>query len=228
MKIWLDSLRIAKRELADKVPIIGWVGGPLSTASFLIEGGPPTGLHAFDTIKMMMYREPKTLHALLAKLTEMYAGFIPAQVRAGADVMMLLDLGVPAVTSPEDYREFAFPCMERLVNTSKAMGVPILFATAGTSYLASPIEELGVSIVGLDWTIDMGEAIRRLGAAQVVQGNLEPYCLLAQDDVIEKRVRRIVEAGKAAPAHIFSLGGWINRNTPFEKVKFLVDLVHSL
>ena len=74
----------------------------------------------------------------------------------------------------------------------------------------------------------MEDAIGRLGGKQVVQGNLEPYCLFAPDDVIEKRVRKIVEAGKGAPSHIFSLGGWVIPNTPFEKVKFLVDLVHSL
>lgn len=228
MKIWLDALRIAKKELTGKVPLIGWVGGPLSTASFLIEGGPPTGLNPFHHMKTMMYAEPKTLHALLSKLTEMYARFIPCQIDAGADVMMILDLHAPAAMSPRDYQEFSLPYLKRLVNAVKAKGAPLLFASDGTSFFSSPVTELGIDIIGLDWTIDLTSAIQRLGGRQAVQGNLEPYCLFAPDEVIEKRVRDIVEEGKAAPAHIFSLGGWIIRNTPFEKVKFLVDLVHSL
>ena len=72
MKVWLEGLRIAKKELAGKVPLIGWVGGPLSTASFLIEGGLPSGLNPFHHMKTMMYSEPKILHTLLSKLTEMY------------------------------------------------------------------------------------------------------------------------------------------------------------
>jgi uroporphyrinogen decarboxylase len=179
-------------------------------------------------MKTMMYSDPKTLHALLSKLTEMYLHFIYSQVDAGADVMMILDLKAPAAMSLQDYQEFSFPYLKKLVNAIKAKGTPVLFASDGTTFLRSPIADLGIDVIGLDWTIEMDDAIIRLGGKQVVQGNLEPYCLFAPDEVIEKRVREIVEAGKAAPAHIFSLGGWVLMNTPFEKVKFLVDLVHSL
>ncbi|KPJ58364.1 MAG: hypothetical protein AMJ42_03415 [Deltaproteobacteria bacterium DG_8] len=228
MKVWLEALRIAKKELEGKVPLIGWVGGPLSTASFIVEGELPTGFNPFHHMKTMIYSDPRTLHGLLSKLTEMYMQFIPLQVDAGADVMMILDLKAPAALSPENYQEFSFPYLKKLVSAIKSKGIPILFASDGTSFLYSPLADLGIDVIGLDWTIDMKDAIRRLGGKQVVQGNLEPYCLFAPDEVIEKRVKEIIEAGKAAPAHIFSLGGWVVLNTPFEKVKFLVDLVHSL
>jgi len=228
MSVWLEALKIAKKELVGKVPLIGWIGAPLSTASFMVEGGLPTGPTPFHHMKTMMYSDPKTLHGLLSKLTEMYIQFIPSQVDAGADVMMILDLKAPAAISFNDYQEFAFPYLKKLVGVIKSNGVPILFGSDGTTFLYSPIADLGIDVIGLDWTIEMGDAIRRLGEKQVVQGNLEPYCLFAPDEVIEKRVREIIEAGKAAPAHIFSLGGWVIMNTPFEKVKFLVDLVHSL
>jgi len=228
MSVWLEALKIAKKELVGKVPLIGWIGAPLSTASFMVEGGLPTGPTPFHHMKTMMYSDPKTLHGLLSKLTEMYMRFIPSQVDAGADVMMILDLKAPAAVSFKDYQEFAFPYLKKIVGVIKSKGVPILFGSDGTTFLYSPIADLGIDVIGLDWTIEIGDAIRRLGEKQVVQGNLEPYCLFAPDEVIEKRVREIIEAGKAAPAHIFSLGGWVIMNTPFEKVKFLVDLVHSL
>jgi uroporphyrinogen decarboxylase len=228
MRVWLEALGLAKRELTGKVPLIGWVGGPLSTASFLVEGGLPTGPNPFHQIKTMMYTEPETLHKLLSKLTQLYTGFIPAQIDAGADVIMILDLKAPAAMSLRDYQEFAYPYIREMVKSVQARGVPLLFASDGTTFLSSPIADLGIDIIGVDWTVELGDAIGRLGGNQVIQGNLEPYCLFAPDEVIEKRVREIVAAGKAAPAHVFSLGGWVLMNTPFEKVKFLVDLVHSL
>jgi uroporphyrinogen decarboxylase len=228
MRVWLDALRMGKKELAGRVPLIGWIGCPLSTASFIVEGGLPTGPLPFDNMKTMMYSDPRTFHGLLAKLTEMYRQFILAQIEAGADVIMLLDLKAPAVMSLYDYEEFAFPYLQELVNTIQSKGIPIFFASDGTTFLNAPIADLGIDIVGVDWTVELSEAINKLGDKQVIQGNLEPYCLFAPDEVIEKRVKEIVAAGKAAPAHIFSLGGWVLMNTPFEKVKFLVDLVHSL
>ena len=228
MRVWLDALTMAKKELVGRVPLIGWVGASFSTASFLIEGGLPTGPTPFHHMKTMMYKEPATLHALLSKLTEMYVQFIPAQIDAGADVIMILDLKAPAAFSSLDYQIFALPYLKQLVSAVKSKGIPVLFGSDGSTFLYSPIADLGIEIVALDWTVEMDDAIRRLGGKQVVQGNLDPYCLFAPDDVIEKRVREIVEASKAAPAHVFSLGGWVLMNTPFEKVKFLVDLVHSL
>ncbi|MCX5894575.1 MAG: uroporphyrinogen decarboxylase [Proteobacteria bacterium] len=228
MNIWLEALRMAKHELTGKVPLIGWTGAPLSTAAFLIEGGLPTGPTPYHNMKTIMYTEPATLHALLSKLTDVYIQFTRAQVDAGADVIMIFDLNAPAAMSLHDYREFSLPYLRELVHAIKTKGVPIVFASDGTVFLSSPIADLGIDVVGLDWTVDLSEAIKRLGRKQVVQGNLEPYCLFASEQVIEKRVRDIIEAGRGARSHIFSLGGWVLMNTSFEKVRFLVDLVHSL
>jgi len=228
MGIWLEALGLAKKELAGKVPLIGWAGGPLSTAAFLIEGGPPSGPVPYQTMKSMMYTNPAMLQALLDTLTDMYIQFTCAQVDAGADVMMIFDLNVPAALSPRDYAAFSLPCLKKLVNAIKLKHVPIVYAADGSSFLSSDIAELGVDVVALDYTVDLDDAIRRLGSHQVVQGNLEPFCLFAPEKIIEQRVKEIVESGLKARSHIFSLGGWVQMNTPFEKVKFLVDLVHSL
>jgi uroporphyrinogen decarboxylase len=224
MPIWLNALRMARKELEGRVPIIGWVGGPFSMASFIVEGKVPI---PFDKVKRMMATDPKTLHALLGKLTEMCIRFIPAQIKAGADVIMILDLG-PAWFSPKHYQEFAFPYIKQIVDAVKTPEVPIFFHTDGTSFLSAPIADLNVDIIGFDWTINLADGIKRTGGKKTVLGNMEPYLLFGPDRVIEKRVREIAEEGKSAPAHIFSLGGWVIMDTPFEKLKYLVDLVHSL
>ncbi len=228
MKVWLEGMRLGKKALQGKVPLIGWVGAPLSTSAFLVEGGFPSGVTPFNRLKRMIYEKPALFHKLLDKITSMYEKFIPAQVEAGADIIMVLDLFSPSSMSPHNYLEFCYPYATRLVKSIKNAGAAVFFASDGTSFMSAPLNELDIDVVGFDWTIKMSDAIKRLGENQVVQGNLEPHCLFAPEDVIEKRVRGIVEEGKNALSHIFSLGGWIVRGTPPEKVKFLVDLVHSL
>jgi uroporphyrinogen decarboxylase len=224
MPVWMNALRMAKKELEGRVPIIGWIGSPYTMASFMVEGKAP---YPFDTLKKMMIAEPKTLHALLTKLTEMCKTFIPAQIEAGADVIMILDLG-HFRSSPQEYFEFSFPYVKEIINATRRPDVPIFHHSDGTTFLSAPFEELDVDIVGFDWTLSLAEGIKRTGARKTVLGNMNPYLLFASDDVIEKRIGEIAEEGKAAPAHVFSLGGWILQDTPFEKAKLLVDLVHSL
>ena len=228
MSVWLNALRIAKAELMGKAPLIGWIAAPLNTASFMVEGGLPTGPTPYDTLKTMMYTDPHLLHRLLDTVTTMYVQFINAQIDAGADIIMALDLKTPAALCLQDYREFAFPYIQKIARAVQSRNVPLLFGSDGATFLHAPFSDLGVDVIALDWTVDMGDAIQKLGPDQVVQGNLDPHCLLAPESIIEDRVKEIIDAGTAAPAHIFSLGGWVLMHTPFEKVRFLVDLVHSL
>lgn len=228
MKTWLEAIGMAKKELAGKVPIIGWVGAPLTTAAFLVEGGFPSGVTPFNTLKKMMYTEPALLRSLLAKITAMYEKFIPAQIDAGADIIMVLDLFSPSAMSPWIHQVFSFPYVERLIKTIKSKGAAVFFASDGSSFLYAPYGELGIDVIGVDWTIRLTDAVQKLGNKQVIQGNLEPHCLFASREIIEKRTREIVQEGKSAFGHIFSLGAWIVRNTPPDNVRFLVDLVHSL
>jgi len=224
MNVWLEALRIAKKELAGRVPIIGWIGSPYNMASFIVEGKFP---FPFDTLKRMMVIEPKTLHALLAKLTEMCIKFIPAQIEAGADVIMILDL-CHFRSSPQQYQQFSFSYIKEIITAIRDLDVPIFYHADGTTFLSTPIADLDIDIIGFDWTINLEEGIKKTEAKKTVLGNMEPYLLFGPDEAIAKRVREIVKEGKSAPAHIFSLGGWVINNTPFEKMKFLVELVHSL
>jgi uroporphyrinogen decarboxylase len=153
--------------------------------------------------------------------------FIPAQIEAGADVLMILDLG-HFRSSPKEYQEFSFPYVKEIVDATRRPDVPIFHHADGTPWLSAPIGELDVDIVGFDWTINLAEGIERIGAKKTVLGNVNPHILLGSQDEIEKTVRAIWEEGKAAPAHVLSLGGWILPETPFENAKFFVDLVHSL
>jgi len=144
MPVWMDALRMAKKELEGRVPIIGWIGSPYNMASFMVEGKVP---YPFHTLKEMMVKEPDTLHALLRKLTDMCKTFIPAQIKAGADVIMILDLG-HFRCSPQEYQEFSFPYVKEIVDATRRPDVPIFYHADGSTWLSAPISELDVDIIG--------------------------------------------------------------------------------
>ncbi|RMF96322.1 MAG: uroporphyrinogen decarboxylase [Candidatus Schekmanbacteria bacterium] len=222
MKIWLDTIRISKRELAGKAPIIGWVGAPFGMGSFIVEGGRPA---PFRNIKRIMYREPKIIHSLFEKLSEMAIRFLEAQIEAGAEIAMLFDI-VAGFLAPEDYREFCYPYIKRIAREIKKKNVPLIYHSRGFNFLKY-IKDTEIDVVGIDETIDISDAIEILEGKKTIQGNLEPYVLFAEDKFIKERTEAILDAAAKAPAHIFALGGWILRDTPFEKAKYLVEVVHN-
>jgi len=222
MKTWLETIRLSKKELSGKAPIIGWVGAPFGMGSFIIEGGKPS---PFRNIKSMMYKEPKIVHTLFSKISEMAVKFLKAQVDAGAEVAMLFDI-VAGFLSPGDYEDFCFPYIKEIARRVKEMNVPLIYHSRGMNFLKY-IRDTEVDIVGIDETINIGDAVEILGRSKVIQGNLEPYALYGTDEKIKERAENILKSACNAPAHIFGLGGWILRDTPFEKAKYLVDVVHD-
>jgi len=222
MKIWLETIRISRKELSGKAPIIGWVGAPFQMGSFIIEGGKPS---PFRNIKTMMYQEPDTIHAFFSRLSQMAVKFLRAQVEAGAEIAMLFDI-VAGFLSPEDYKEFCFPYIKKIADSVKEMNVPLIYHSRGSNFLKF-IKETAVDIVGVDETIDIGDAVEILNREKVIQGNLEPYALFGTDEIIRQRAEAILKSASNAPSHVFGLGGWILMDTPFEKAKYLVDVVHD-
>lgn len=222
MKTWLETIRISRKELSGKAPIIGWIGAPFGMGSFIIEGGKPS---PFRNIKKMMYKEPGTVHALFSKISKMAVKFLKAQVQAGAEIAMLFDI-VAGFLSPEDYKEFCFPYIKKIADSVKKMDVPLIYHSRGSNFLKF-IKETAVDIVGIDETIDIRNAVKILNRGKVIQGNLEPYTLFGTDEIIKERAEAILKSASNAPAHIFGLGGWILRDTSFEKTKYLVDIVHN-
>ena len=224
MKNWLQTIRIAKKELTGKAPIIGWVGAPFLLASFMVEGGIPA---PFFNIKKMMYSEPKTVHLFFSKLADMAIKFLFAQVEAGAEITMLFDIVAGAI-SPWEYREFALPHVQKIVSAIKTKGLPLIYHSNGTNFLPY-IKDTEIDIIGLDWTVEMKNAVKVLEGKKVMQGNMDPYLLLfGSKEQIAQSAKKIHEEAKDARAHIFSLGGWIHKDTSVEKTKYLIDLVHSL
>lgn len=220
----MDTIRMLRKELADKVPLIGFSGAPFTLATYMVEGGSSKSF--FET-KKMMYAAPELYGAMLDKVTECTITYLQAQVEAGAQALQVFDSWAGAL-APCDYAEFAYPYVKRIIDAVKPAGVPIIYFANNGATLMEQTRNCGADVLGLDWRVSLADAIKVFGPDISVQGNLDPCALLLPEDKLEKRIARILEEGKTARGHIFNLGHGILPETPPEKAKFVVDTVHRL
>ncbi len=218
-----ETIRILRRELDGRVPLIGFGAAPFTLAAYLVEGG---GSKNFEHLKRMIYAEPAGAHRLLEKCTATLSSYLAAQVRAGAQAIQVFDTWA-GLLDPGDYREFALRYARRVLDSLRDAGVPRIYFALNASHLLDDIRECGADVIGLDWRTPITEGARRLGHGFALQGNLDPCALLASPATIEERARRIVVEGRAAPGHVFNLGHGILPETPVEHARVLVDAVRS-
>jgi len=219
----LEAVRLIRKELDGKTPLIGFAGAPFTLASYLIEGGKSTN---YALTKCMMYNEPETWHALMQKFAEVVRRYLHAQIDAGAQAVQLFDSWVGAL-SPEDYREYILPHVNYILESVEQANVPVIHFGTGTGSLLELQKEAGGSVIGVDWRVPLDQAISRLGPSVAVQGNLDPLLMFANDELLEKRVKSVVDRGRQAAGHIFNLGHGILPEMSLEKVQSVARWVHE-
>jgi uroporphyrinogen decarboxylase len=205
-------------------PLIGFAGAPYTLASYLIEGGPSRD-HA--RTKAMMHSAPELWHTLLAKLAQISATFLKVQIDAGASAIQLFDSWAGGL-SAADYTQFVLPHSQAVFASLDYADIPKIHFGVGTAELLDLMRQAGASVIGVDWRTPLDVAARRIGGQTPVQGNLDPALLLADWDVLEAAVRRIVAEGRRAPGHIFNLGHGVPPGTDPDVLTRVVELVHSL
>jgi uroporphyrinogen decarboxylase len=216
-----EAIKLLLKQL--NVPLIGFSGAPFTLATYMIEGGSSKN---FICSKTMMYQNPALFHKLMQKLTTMITGYLKAQIDAGVHAVQLFDSWAGAL-SPYDFREFALPYVKQVIS-GLGTNVPIIYFPLNTSAMLPVITESGADVIGIDWRIEIGNAIERLGDRFSVQGNLDPTTLFGTRDIIRNRVHDILRGATAARGHIFNLGHGILPETPVENAKALVEAVHEL
>ena len=218
-----ETVRLVKKALSGRVPLIGFAGAPFTLASYLIEGGPS---REFLLTKRFMHDEPAAWRALMTTLGDITVAYVNGQIAAGAQAVQLFDSWVGTL-SPADYRAHVLP-HSRSVIQRLTPGVPIIHFGTGTAGLLHLMKAAGGDVIGLDWRAEIGPAWDRLGHDVAVQGNLDPALLLAGLGEIRRGVKGILDAVGGRPGHIFNLGHGIHKETPVDHVIALVDMVHEL
>lgn len=222
MPYTIETIKILRRELEQKVPLIGFSGAPFTLATYMIEGG--TSKNFFHT-KKMMFQHNGVFSYLMEKLTEMVISYLTAQIKAGAQAVQLFDTWAGVLT-PIDYKNLILPYIKKINSELKKQGVPIIYFVNNCAGILKEVKKSGADVIGVDWRIDFGDAIKRLGKKMVVQGNLDPCALFLSQEDLEERIKDILWKGEAAKGHIFNLGHGILPETPVENVIAMVEAVH--
>jgi len=220
----LETIKILRRELAAKVPLIGFGGAPFTLACYMVEG---KGSKDFAQIKKMMYGTPSVYTALMEKVTTMATNYLNAQIGAGVEAIMIFDTW-GGILSPVDYSRYVLPYTKKLINGLNRTGTPVIHFVKGAGAMLDLVRQAGGDVMGLDWHVDLGYARDILGPGMAVQGNLDPTVLFAPRNIIEREVKRILDENGGRPGHIFNLGHGMLPDIEPENASFLVECVHRL
>lgn len=219
----LETLKILRRELATRVPLIGFGGAPFTLACYMVEG---KGSKDFAALKRMMYAAPDVYAALMEKITTMDMEYLNAQIKAGAQAIQIFDTW-GGMLSPADYERYVLPYTQRLINGLNRTSVPVIHFVKGAGTMLDIVKQAGGDVMGLDWHVNLGKARDILGD-MAVQGNLDPTVLYAPKDIIEREVKRVLDENAGRPGLIFNLGHGILPTVPPENAIFMVECVHRL
>ncbi len=223
----MDAVRLIRRTLDGRVPLIGFSGSPWTLACYMVEG---EGSRDFARVKALAWNEPALAHRLLDIVARSVSAYLIAQAHAGAQALMVFDTW-GGMLGPGPFREWSLRYMAQVVDAVKAdpasRDLPVILFSKGANGHLEAIADTGCDGVGLDWTIDVGEARRRIGDRVALQGNLDPSVLRASPDVVAREARAVLDAFGHHPGHVFNLGHGITPEVDPESVKVLVDTVHA-
>ena len=224
----MDGVAEIRRALDNSVPLIGFSGSPYTLACYMVEGGSSSD---YRRIKTMLYDRPDLLHRILTVTTDAVIAYLNAQIESGAQAVMLFDSWGGTLTTAA-YQEFSLAYMQRivagLIKEKDGERIPSIVFTKGGGLWLESIAGIGCDAIGLDWTIDIGEARRRVGDRVALQGNLDPNVLFASPERIAAEAKKVLDAyGPGETGHVFNLGHGISQYTPPEHVSALVEAVHG-
>ena len=225
----MDAIRVTRREIDGKVPLIGFSGSPWTLACYMVEGGSSKD---FSKVKGMMFDAPEQMHALLVVLAKSVIAYLNAQIAAGAQSIMLFDTWGGAL-GQSNYQQFSLAYMQQIVagltRENDGRVVPVTLFTKGGGQWLEVMADTGVDGVGLDWTTDIGSARQRIGNKVTLQGNMDPCVLYASPDRVEQEVASVLSSfGEGKTGHVFNLGHGIHPTVDPENMTRLVDSVHRL
>ena len=224
-----DAVSMIRRELAGRLPLIGFAGSPFTIACYMVEG---KGSDDYRLIKSMLYARPDLLHRILQVNAQTTALYLNAQIEAGAQAVMIFD-SWGGVLADGLFQQFSLhytqQVVQQLTRQHEGREVPVIVFTKGGGQWLEQIAQCGADAVGVDWTVDLAAARRRISDSVALQGNLDPIALFGGEAAIRAEVRRVLDAfgNVDQGGHVFNLGHGISQFTPPEAVAVLVDETRS-
>ena len=221
LKYVLDAVSLTKKELDNRIPLIGFSGSPWTLMTYMVEG---KGSKNFSNVKKLIYNNPSLAHKILEKLTEAVSDYLSAKIQAGADAIQIFDTW-GGILSPHDFNEFSLEYISKVIDKIKKNNEPVIVFSKGVHYKLNKLADCGADVIGLDWAMDIGEVRNKIGNKVALQGNMDPTVLYANENAIRNEVDRILSSFGEGSGHIFNLGHGILPDIEPEKAKAMVKFV---
>jgi len=219
----LDAVALAKKELAGRVPLIGFSGSPWTLLTYMVEG---QGSKNFSKVKNFIYNYPRSAHRLLEMIADAAAKYLSAKIAAGVDAVQIFDTW-GGILSPDDFETFSLKYIERIISQITRGDEPVIVFCKGVHFRLNRLADCGADALGLDWTMDIGEVREMVGHKVALQGNLDPTVLYMRPENIAQKARKVLESYGRYDGHIFNLGHGILPDVSPANLKFLVDFVKA-
>jgi uroporphyrinogen decarboxylase len=224
LKYVLDAVALTKKELNDRVPLIGFSGSPWTLLTYMVEG---RGTKNFSHVKKLIYNNPALAHLLLEKISKAVSIYLSAKIEAGVNAVQIFDTW-GGILSQNDFEEFSLRYIAKVISGIKRTTEPVIVFAKGVHYKLNNIVKAGADVISLDWTMDLGEVRNRLGGSVALQGNMDPAVLYSSQERICAEVGKILNSYGEGGGHIFNLGHGILPDVEPEKVKYLVQNVKEI
>jgi uroporphyrinogen decarboxylase len=221
LKYVLDAVTLTKKNLDNRVPLIGFSGSPWTLLTYMVEG---KGSKNFSEVKKMLYNNPELTHSILEKLSNTIAKYLSAKIEAGCNAVQIFDTW-GGILSQKDFEEFSLQYVEKIISKIKRKDEPVIFFAKGVHYNLSKLASIGADVLGLDWTMDLGKVRKEVGDKVALQGNLDPTVLYADKSYIKKEVKNVLASFGQGNGHVFNLGHGVLPDINPENVKALVQFV---
>ena len=221
LKYVLDAVALTKKNLDNRVPLIGFSGSPWTLLTYMVEG---KGSKNYSEVKKMLYNNPEIAHSILDKLSDTIAEYLSAKIEAGCNAVQIFDTW-GGILSQKDFEEFSLRYVEKIISQIKRKDEPVIFFAKGVHYNLSKLASIGADVLGLDWTMDLGEVRKQVGNKVALQGNMDPTVLYANKNYIKDETKRVLGSFGKGNGHVFNLGHGVLPDIDPENVKALVQYV---
>lgn len=223
LKYVLDAVSLTKKELNGRVPLIGFSGSPWTLLTYMVEG---KGSKNFSWIKKLVYSNPKLAHSILERLSETVADYLSAKIQAGANAVQIFDTW-GGILSQSDFHEFSLSYITKVISQIKRKDEPIIVFCKGVHFGLEQLVNSGADVIGLDWTMNLGEVRSKIGNKVALQGNLDPTVLYAPKEKIREETVKVLQSFGEGNGHIFNLGHGILPDIAPENARALVESVRE-
>lgn len=223
LKYVLDAVALTKKELNNRVPLIGFAGSPWTLMTYMVEGG---GSKNFSEIKKFIYNQPEAAHLLLEKISDAVAEYLSAKIEVGANAIQIFDTW-GGLLSQSEFKEFSLQYIEKVISKIKRKEEPIIVFAKGVHHSLDDLANSGANVISLDWTMNLGEVRNKIGSKVALQGNLDPTVLYANKEKIKEEAVKVLSSFGKGSGHIFNLGHGILPDVDPENAKYLVEVIKN-